>query len=88
MRSQQFSNSIEALRPDVYIADTSKFKTLVQELTGNYGKGHGLHLLPPPESSSPQIIQKAPFIDVEYQEHDRHESSMETSVEESKCSFV
>ncbi|KAJ6873637.1 hypothetical protein NC651_032482, partial [Populus alba x Populus x berolinensis] len=75
---QRFSNSIRALRPRVYITDTSKFKTLVQELTGN-GKGGGSCISAPPEGSSPQAIQEAPFIGIEDQEHDHRESSLETT---------
>lgn len=74
---QRFSNSIRALRPRVYITDTSKFKTLVQELTGN-GKGSSSCISSPPEGSSPQDIQEAPFIGIEDQEHDDRESSLET----------
>ncbi|KAL3572513.1 hypothetical protein D5086_026417 [Populus alba] len=76
---QRFSNSIRALRPRVYITDTSKFKTLVQELTGN-GKGSSSSCISaPPEGRSPQAIQEAPFIGIEDQEHDHRESSLETT---------
>lgn len=36
-QNQQFSSLIKVLRPRVYITDTSTFKKLVQELTGNNG---------------------------------------------------
>ncbi|CAK7348153.1 unnamed protein product [Dovyalis caffra] len=77
-QKQQFSNLIKVLRPKVYITDASKFKTLVQELTGN-GKATCISNSPP--ETTPQIIEKAPFIDIKDQEYDHHECSMETSVE-------
>ncbi|MBA0769881.1 hypothetical protein Gotri_018572, partial [Gossypium trilobum] len=61
------NSMIKVLRPKVYIIDSSSFKSLVQELTGN------------PTVSSPSSSDKmVPVIEVE-DDHGNPESSMEYS---------
>ncbi|XVE72357.1 hypothetical protein DITRI_Ditri11bG0033000 [Diplodiscus trichospermus] len=87
-KKQQLNSLIKMLRPKVYITDSSSFKTLVQDLTGNgscSSRGDSSQLLlpssPSPSSSSslPQIVEKVvPVIDVE-DDHGNPENSMDDS---------
>ncbi|MBA0590230.1 hypothetical protein Gorai_018944, partial [Gossypium raimondii] len=62
------NSMIKVLRPKVYIIDSSSFKSLVQELTGN-------PTVSSPSSSSEKMV---PVIEVE-DDHGNPESSMEYS---------
>lgn len=71
------NSMIKVLRPKVYIIDSSSFKSLVQELTGD----PTVSSPPYSSSSSPQISEKmVPVIEVE-DDRGNPESSMEYSVE-------
>lgn len=59
-QKHQFKSLIKVLRPKVYITDSSSFKKLVQELTGN---GSPTTLSPPP--LEPNMVQSCPFIGTE-----------------------
>ncbi|XWS30923.1 hypothetical protein CRYUN_Cryun23aG0032900 [Craigia yunnanensis] len=85
---KQLNSLIKVLRPKVYITDSSSFKSLVQDLTGNNGSRRVSQLLPSPSSSSfPHIVEKVvPVIDVE-DDHGNPESSMESSFDASLESF-
>ncbi|KAH1081789.1 hypothetical protein J1N35_021550 [Gossypium stocksii] len=70
------NSMIKVLRPKVYIIDSSSFKSLVQELTGNPTVSSPSSS----SSSSPQISEKmVPVIGVEDDHHGNPESSMEYS---------
>ncbi|WRX09195.1 VQ - like 3 [Theobroma cacao] len=73
---KQLNSLIKVLRPKVFITDSSSFKSLVQDLTGN-GNSSVSQLLP-----SPQIVEEVPpaVIDVE-DNHGNPESSMESSID-------
>ncbi|KAJ0113685.1 hypothetical protein Patl1_01432 [Pistacia atlantica] len=59
---KQLNNLIEVLRPKVYITDSSNFKRLVQELTGN-----GSSIVPSPPSPTTQQQQlQAYFLENNY----------------------
>ncbi|QCD79582.1 hypothetical protein DEO72_LG1g3227 [Vigna unguiculata] len=61
-QKHQFKSLIKVLRPKVYITDSSSFKKLVQELTGN-GSPTTLSPRPPPPPLEPNImIQNCPFV--------------------------
>ncbi|MBA0560577.1 hypothetical protein Golob_017465 [Gossypium lobatum] len=65
------NSMIKLLRPKVYIIDSSSFKSLVQELTGN-------PTVSSPSSSSSSSEKMVPVIEVE-DDHGNPESSMEYS---------
>ncbi|MFQ6633880.1 hypothetical protein Gotur_012068 [Gossypium turneri] len=65
------NSMIKVLRPKVYIIDSSSFKSLVQELTGN-------PTVSSPSSSSSSSEKMVPVIEVE-DDHGNPESSMEYS---------
>ncbi|KAK3183396.1 hypothetical protein Dsin_030682 [Dipteronia sinensis] len=52
-KKQQLNHLIKVLRPKVYITDTSNFKSLVQQLTGNINATSSSSLSPPSSQSSP-----------------------------------
>ncbi|KAK4278958.1 hypothetical protein QN277_016727 [Acacia crassicarpa] len=58
-KQQQFSSMIKALRPKVYITHSSRFKKLVQELTGNNISATTMSssssTLPSPESTQSDV---------------------------------
>ena len=77
-QKQQFNSLIKVLRPKVYITDSSSFKKLVQELTGN-GSSTTLSpntLSPPP--SEPNMVENCPIIGDEVQRDP--ETSVDVSV--------
>ncbi|XAR52803.1 hypothetical protein NMG60_11021079 [Bertholletia excelsa] len=67
--TKNLSNLIKILRPKVYITDSSTFKTLVQELTGN-GKGES--------PSSSQCIPQ-PVMEIQEDFHDHNHVYQESS---------
>ncbi|KAG4175008.1 hypothetical protein ERO13_A11G156700v2 [Gossypium hirsutum] len=67
------NSMIKVLRPKVYIIDSSSFKSLVQELTGNSTVSS-----PSSSSSSSSSEKMVPVIEVE-DDHGNPESSMEYS---------
>ncbi|KAK4846692.1 hypothetical protein QYF36_020911 [Acer negundo] len=52
-KKQQLNHLIKVLRPKVYITDTSNFKSLVQQLTGNINATSSSSLSLPSSQSSP-----------------------------------
>lgn len=76
-QKHQFKSLIKVLRPKVYITDSSSFKKLVQELTGN---GSPTTLSPPPPPLEPNImVQNCPFVGTE-SHRDPETSSDDVSV--------
>lgn len=70
-QKHQFNTLIKVLRPKVYITDSSSFKKLVQELTGNGSSNNTLS--PPP--LEPNMVENFPLnIGTE-----PHESDLQTS---------
>lgn len=70
---KDFNSWIKVLKPKVYITDSSSFKQLVQELTGNgNGTTSSSHTL-----TKPQEIKKVPVIEID--EDDEPESSAEAA---------
>ncbi|XVF71209.1 hypothetical protein PTKIN_Ptkin12aG0017700 [Pterospermum kingtungense] len=67
---KQINSLIKVLRPKVYITDSSSFKSLVQDLTGNGSNPRASQLLP-------QIVDRV--VDVE---NDAGEPSMESSFDD------
>lgn len=70
-KKQQLNSLIKILRPKVYITDTSNFKNLVQELTGN-GKYSPVDSSPPPPSTSVSLSPptwEVPFAETEDHHH-------------------
>lgn len=61
-------NSMKIMRPKVFITDTSNFKTLVQELTGNGGYPVA-EISPPP----PTTTWEVPFLETTYQDFHHHD---------------
>jgi len=59
-QKHQFKSLIKFLRPKVYITDSSSFKKLVQELTGN---GSPTTLSPPPLETN--MVQNSNFVGTE-----------------------
>ncbi|XWS47459.1 hypothetical protein CRYUN_Cryun14cG0153800 [Craigia yunnanensis] len=88
---KQLNSLIKVLRPKVYITDSSSFKSLVQQLTGNGTSATVSQSILPSSSSSyslPQIVEKlVPVIDVGLDDHGNPESSLESSFDESLDSF-
>ncbi|KAJ4851264.1 hypothetical protein Tsubulata_019953 [Turnera subulata] len=73
--SRQFDSLIRVLRPKVFITDSSNFRKLVQELTGN-----GSPISSPPPIEVPVSTKNIQVIDIE--DHpDQRGSSRETSVD-------
>ncbi|KAH8509179.1 hypothetical protein H0E87_011083 [Populus deltoides] len=73
----QLGSLIKVLRPKVYITDSSSFKRLVQELTGN-----GKTIPSPPPPSKPQtVLENVAVVNVEA--HGEPVSSMETPIDAS-----
>ncbi|KAL2466685.1 vq domain-containing protein [Abeliophyllum distichum] len=72
---KQITSLLKILRPKVYITDSSNFKTLVQQLTGN---GNSTLLLSSP-SPSPSISQPVDII----QDHAYQENSWDLSFDSS-----
>ncbi|KAK7836674.1 hypothetical protein CFP56_022264 [Quercus suber] len=69
---RQLQSLIKVLRPKVYITDSSSFKRLVQELTGN-----GSSITSPPTIEPNLQLANVPVIDIKDQEDP--ESSIEAS---------
>ncbi|KAF3951969.1 hypothetical protein CMV_022425 [Castanea mollissima] len=69
---RQLQSLIKVLRPKVYITDSSSFKSLVQELTGN-----GSSITSPPTIEPDVQLANVPVIDIKDQEDP--ESSIEAS---------
>ncbi|KAL4622223.1 hypothetical protein ACB092_06G282100 [Castanea dentata] len=69
---RQLQSLIKVLRPKVYITDSSSFKSLVQELTGN-----GSSITSPPTIEPEVRLATVPVIDIKDQEDP--ESSIEAS---------
>ncbi|KAJ7960654.1 VQ motif containing protein [Quillaja saponaria] len=81
--SNQFKSLIKVLKPKVYIIDSSDFKTLVQELTGNGSTTTSS--LPPPFLETKEV-DKIPVIDIEDQRENgsrRVEVSTDVSIDDS-----
>ena len=84
---KQLNSLIKVMRPKVYITDSSSFKSLVQQLTGN-GTSDTVSQLILPSSSLPQIVEKlVPVIDVGIDYQGNPESNMESSFDASLDSF-
>ncbi|CAK7346665.1 unnamed protein product [Dovyalis caffra] len=79
--NNQLRSLIKVLRPKIYITDSSSFKRLVQELTGN---GRTIPS-PPPPSKHQTELENVAIVNVEAQ--GEHESGMETSLDASVDSF-
>jgi|UniRef100_A0A2N9IBW4 hypothetical protein len=74
---KQLHSLINVLRPKVYITDTSSFKRLVQELTGN---GTNSITSTPPTMKQPDVVvENVPIIDIKDDQGDTDQSSMEAS---------
>ncbi|CAI9757177.1 unnamed protein product [Fraxinus pennsylvanica] len=89
-RQHIINNFIKNLRPKVYIIDSSNFKNLVQELTGNgNGNGNGNSPImvssppPPHASTSPPVEEVRAIIDIE--DHAYQENSLDISFDSSTC---
>ncbi|XVF81679.1 hypothetical protein PTKIN_Ptkin15bG0174600 [Pterospermum kingtungense] len=84
-KKQLNSALMKVLRPKVYITDSSSFKSLVQQLTGNGTSPSSSPSSSSSSSSLPQIVENLVPVDVDVElidDHGRHgnpESSMETS---------
>lgn len=63
-------NLMKILRPKVYITDSSNFKTLVQELTGN-GNYAAVETSPPPVHLSPATWE-VPYLETYQDSHHQH----------------
>ncbi|CAK9168388.1 unnamed protein product [Ilex paraguariensis] len=79
---KQINSLIKVLRPKVYITDSSSFKRLVQELTGN---GSPISSPPPPSIQSP-TEQVPDAIDIEDQSYP--ESGDDFSFDLSELCFI
>ncbi|KAK4438968.1 hypothetical protein Salat_0231400 [Sesamum alatum] len=80
-KKQQINNLIKILRPKVFITDSSNFKRLVQELTGN---GNSPVSSPPnyyPSISAASPPSGLPFMDV--QDHVYQDNSLDLSFDSS-----
>lgn len=76
---KQFNSLIKVLRPKVYITDSSNFKRLVQELTGN---GNPISFVPPP---IPEPVMEVPTVEID--DHGYQERSLDSSVDSSEGSI-
>ncbi|KAL3508952.1 hypothetical protein ACH5RR_028353 [Cinchona calisaya] len=76
---KQLNSLIKILRPKVYITDSSNFKRLVQELTGN---GNTVSLVPPSIPSEP--VMQVPIVEID--DHAYQERSVNSSVDSSEAS--
>lgn len=75
-KKRQLNNLIKIQRPKVYITDSSDFKNLVQQLTGN-GKYSPIEpSLPPPPLPWEEVV--LPFSDTDYHHH-HHSTPLEGS---------
>ncbi|KAI4306002.1 hypothetical protein L6164_029321 [Bauhinia variegata] len=72
----QFNSLIKVLKPKVYITDSSNFKNLVQELTGN---GSSTTLSPPP--LEPKVVENSLLISTQ-QDQTSPESGFEALVDQ------
>ncbi|KAK7316695.1 hypothetical protein RJT34_00350 [Clitoria ternatea] len=81
---QQFNSLIKVLRPKVYITDSSSFKKLVQELTGNGNSNNNnsqTSLSPPPLELEPNMVENWPIMMMQGTETQRDpETSPDISV--------
>lgn len=81
-----FNSLIKVLKPKVYITDSSNFKTLVQELTGNNNNNnHNDRRNPIPLFSPPPIPIQEPVLEIPIFELEENESS--SSVDSSEASM-
>lgn len=76
---KDFNSWIKVLKPKVYITDSSSFKQLVQELTGNRSTTSSTITSPLP--TKPRDIEKVPVIEIDEDQEREPESSVEASVE-------
>lgn len=75
-KKQQFNSLIKVLKPKVYITDTSNFKRLVQELTGN-----GSNEISTPPTNKPSQIIDQHIVDI-VQDGDQFSLQQDNSVEQ------
>ncbi|TXG54543.1 hypothetical protein EZV62_019799 [Acer yangbiense] len=68
-KKQQLNHLIKVLRPKVYITDTSNFKSLVQQLTGNINATSSSSLSLPPSSQSSPLDRTEVVLHVEDDHH-------------------
>ncbi|KAL8506258.1 hypothetical protein ACS0TY_017216 [Phlomoides rotata] len=77
-KKQQLNNLIKIQRPKVYITDSSNFKNLVQQLTGNQ-KYSPVESSPPPPPPPPTWEDVLPFSDSDYHHHHDENNSLDLS---------
>ncbi|KAL3502932.1 hypothetical protein ACH5RR_037381 [Cinchona calisaya] len=81
---KQLNSLIKVLRPKVYIIDSSNFKRLVQELTGN---GNPISFVaPPPSIPEPVMGWEVPIIEI-IDDHGYQELSVDLSNDSSEASM-
>ncbi|KAK6919786.1 VQ protein [Dillenia turbinata] len=92
-KKKNLKTLINLLRPKVYITDSSSFKSLVQELTGNGTKSCPSSPPPPPPPPPPlpptklTILEKVPNIeDIIEDDHLESETSIKSSFDSSNMS--
>ncbi|PON35264.1 VQ motif containing protein [Parasponia andersonii] len=77
---KDFNSWIKVLRPKVYITDSSSFKQLVQELTGN-GTTASPSAIPSPPPMKPRELENVRVIEIEEDQEREPESSVEASID-------
>ncbi|KAK6918010.1 VQ protein [Dillenia turbinata] len=89
-KKKNLNTLINLLRPKVYITDSSSFKSLVQELTGNGTKSSPSSPpppTPPPTPIKPTILVKVPnIVDIIEDDHLESETSFESWFDSSNMS--
>lgn len=78
---KHLNNLINVLRPKVYITDSSNFKRLVQELTGNGSSSSTMPFSPSPRRTEAALENNVPVIDIVDDYGDKLKASVEA------CSF-
>lgn len=83
---KDFNSWIKVLKPKVYITDSSSFKRLVQELTGN-GSGTTYSTITSPPPTKPRELEKVPVIEIDEDQEIEPQSSVEASIDATADSF-
>lgn len=80
---KDFKSWLNVLRPKVYITDSSSFKSLVQQLTGNGRTSSSSYSISPPSMEEPREVENLiiPKANIELEDYREPESSTDVTID-------